>query len=179
LIEKEIEQSKSFNKILHQSENFISFPYHSFLNLRHWRKPPKSLKLFFQALACLFSISNHDFFTELKMNHNLFQTIQFYQPSSIIMDEFRMKYSNLTEISPDYIRNKSSDAYAIALWMHNIVENERLNRLKQPQIENQKQLETKLIHLNTNLSTRQKEIQLTEDKIKSLKTLPSVALQSN
>lgn len=86
-----------------------------------------------------------------------------------------MKYSNLTEISPDYIRNKSSDAYAIALWMHNIVENERLNRLKQPQIENQQQLETKLIHLNRNLSTLQKEIQLTEDKIKSLKTLSSVA----
>jgi hypothetical protein len=34
------------------------FPYQSLLNLRHWRKAPKSLKLFFQALACVVPISN-------------------------------------------------------------------------------------------------------------------------
>jgi hypothetical protein len=123
------------------------------------------LKIFFQALACLFSISKHDFLTELKVNHNLFRN----QSSTAAMDEFRIKYVNLLEVSPKYIRTKSLDAYLIALWMHNIEENERLNRIRQPQIENKKQLEKQLIQLNTNLLNKQKEIQLTEDKIKTLK----------
>jgi hypothetical protein len=80
------------------------------------------------------------------------------------MDEFRMKYSNLKEISSEYIRNKSFDAYAIAIWMHNIED-----RIKQPQIENEKQLEKKLNQLYINLSNKQKEIQLIEHKIKTLK----------
>jgi hypothetical protein len=56
-IEKEIEemqQSKSLNKIIDQSEKIISFPYQLFFNLRHWRKAPQSLKIFFQALTCFF-----------------------------------------------------------------------------------------------------------------------------
>ena len=148
---EEIKQSESFDR-----EKVIPFPLQSFLNLRYWRKPPKTLKIFFQALACLFSITKHDFLTELKLNHHhLYQN----QPSAAVMDEFRMKYFNLKEISPEYIRNKSLDAYLIAIWMHNIEENERLHRIKQPQIERRKQLENKLIQLNLNLVNKQKEIE--------------------
>jgi len=66
---------------------------------RHWRKAPKSLKIFFQTLSCFFSILNHDLLAELKVNHNLIQTIKFYQPSSTVMNGFRIKYSNLKEIA--------------------------------------------------------------------------------
>lgn len=46
------------------------------------------------------------------------------------MNEFRMKYLNLYEISCEYIRKKSFDAYMIAIWMHSIEENERLRQLE-------------------------------------------------
>ncbi|CAF0720761.1 unnamed protein product [Rotaria sp. Silwood1] len=172
IIEKQIEeikQSKLFNKIINQKENFISFPYRSFLNLRHWHRAPKRLKIFFQALAYLFSIKTNDFLTELKINPNLIRKIQFYQPSSTIMNEFRIKFFHLNEISLEYIRNKSLDAYTIAIWIYNIEKNERLKQLQQPEIENQKELKNKLIELNLNLFNKQKEIQLSEDKIKTLK----------
>ena len=129
--EKKIEQVKSHDESIDQAEEIVSFPYRSLLNLRHWRKAPKSLKPFIQALTCLFSISNHDFLTELKINHQLIHNLKSYRPSSIVMDEFRMKYSNLIEISPEYIRTKSFDAYLISIWLHQIDENERLNRIKQ------------------------------------------------
>ncbi|CAF4298459.1 unnamed protein product [Rotaria sp. Silwood2] len=138
IIEKEIEeikQSKLFNKIIDQQDNFILFPYRSFLNLRHWHRAPKRLKIFFQALAYLFSIKTNDFLTELKLNHNLIRKIQFYQPSSTVLDEFRINFFHLNEISLEYIQNKSFDAYTIAIWIHNIENTDRLKRLKQPEIE--------------------------------------------
>lgn len=93
----------------------------------------------------------------MKVNyHHLFQN----QPSATVIDEFRMKYFNLKGISPEYIREKSFDAYLIAIWMYNIEENERSHRIKQPQIEHRKQLENQLIQLNLNLVNKQKEIEL-------------------
>jgi hypothetical protein len=103
------------------------------------------------------------------MHHKLIPAMEFYRPSSTVIDEFRKKYSNLEAISPEYIRKKSFDAYAIAVWMHNIEGNERLNRIKQPHIENQKRLENKLNQLYTNLSNKQKELQIIGQKIKTLK----------
>ena len=164
-IEKDIEQLKSSNKIIEHSEKFIPFPYQSFFNLRHWRKSPQSLKIFFQALSCFFSISNQDFLTELKVNQQLIRTMDSYQPSTIVMNEFRMKYLNLKEISLEYLPKKSFDAYNIAIWIHNIVENEHLNRIKQSEIENE------LSQLYINRSNKQKEIQLIEQKIKALKKI--------
>ena len=153
-------------EIKYETEKKISFPCQSFLNLRHWRKPPKNLKLFFQALSCFFSIPNNDFLMKLKVNKNL---LYCYQPSSNVMNEFRVKYFHLKEISPEYLRKKSLDAYFISIWMQNIEENERLNRIQQPQIENQKRLEKELIQLKINLSSKQKEIELIENKIQNLK----------
>jgi hypothetical protein len=86
------------------SNRQIEFPYQSLLNLRHWRKALKSFKPFFQVLTCLFSM-------ELKVNHQLIHTLEFYRPLPVVM---RMKYSNLREISSEYIRTKSFDAYMIA-----------------------------------------------------------------
>lgn len=103
---------------LDQVQSVNSFPYQSFANLRHWRKAPKSLKIFFQALTCFFALSNQrDFLTELKVNHRFIHTIKTYRPSSIVLDEFRMNYSNLEQLSLDSIRKKSFDAYLVACWI--------------------------------------------------------------
>lgn len=95
------------------------------------------------------------------MNHHLIHNLKFYQPSSTIIDEFRMKYLNLKEISLEYIRNKSLDAYMIAIWMYNIEHNERLNRIKQ--------IENKLNELHIKYFNKHKEIQLIEYKIQTLR----------
>ncbi|UJR26299.1 hypothetical protein I4U23_007637 [Adineta vaga] len=151
-------QSKLFEKDLHISNKSIPFPFQSFLNIRHWRKAPKNLRRFFQALTYLYSTNKHDFLTELKSNEKFIQIIRNYQPSETIMDEFRTKFSNLQDISSDYIRHKSSDAYKISLWMHNLVENQRLNRIKQLQLEGE------IFQLNIDLSTSKKEIESIEEK---------------
>ncbi|CAF3317939.1 unnamed protein product, partial [Rotaria sp. Silwood2] len=102
------------------------------------------------------------------LNHNLIPKIKFYQPSSTVLDEFRINFFHLNEISLEYIQNKSFDAYTIANWIHNIENTDRLKRLKQPEIENQKQLKNKLNELNLNLFNKQKEIQLIENKIETV-----------
>ena len=148
-----------------QEEKYFSFPYQSFLNLRHWRKAPKSLKLFFQALACLFSISSMDFLTALKVNHHL----KSYQPSSTVMDEFRQKYANGIEISPEYIRTKSFDAYLIAVWVQQIDENERFHRMRHAHLVNQREIEMKLKELHRQSTNKYAEIQIIDQRIRSLK----------
>ena len=112
---------------------------------------------------------NNDFLIELKKNCNLMEVLKSYQPSSMTMDQFRTKFVHLHEISQEYVRTKSSDAYAMAIWMHNMEKFERLNRIRQREIESQQQLQSKLIELNINLSYKQKEMQFIKDKIKTLK----------
>ncbi|CAF1038844.1 unnamed protein product [Adineta steineri] len=165
---EEIKQSKLFNTIIYPLEPSISFPYQSFFNIRHWRKAPKALKIFFQALSCFFAITNNYFLIELKTKHNFIEKLQFYQPSSVVINEFRIKYSNLKEISPDYIRNKSFDAYIISIWLQNFIENDRLFRFQQSQIDDKKQLEHQLDQLHINLTNKQKELQSTEVDLSKL-----------
>ncbi|CAF0908211.1 unnamed protein product [Adineta steineri] len=158
---EEIKQSKLFNTTIYPLEPSISFPYQSFFNIRHWRKAPKTLKIFFQALSCFFAITNNYFLIELKTKYNFIEKLQIYQPSSIVINEFRIKYSNLKEISPDYIRNKSFDAYNISIWLQNFIENDRLFRFQQSQIDDKKQLEHRLNQFHINLTNKQKELQST------------------
>lgn len=148
-----------------QEEKYFSFPYQSFLNLRHWRKPPKSLKLFFQALACLFSISAMDFLTALKVNPHL----KSFHPSSTVMDEFRQKYGNSIEISPEYIRTKSFDAYLIAVWIQQIDENEQFHRMRRAHLDSQREIEMKLKELHRQSTNKHAEIQIIDQQIRSLK----------
>lgn len=149
-----------------QEEKQFSFPYQSFLNLRHWRKAPKSLKGFFQALSCLFSISSMDFLTTLKANHDLLKS---YYPSSTIMDEFRLKYTNAIDISPEYIRTKSFDAYLIAIWIQQIDENERFHRMRDAHLENQREIERKSKELHRQSTDNYAQIQIIDQQMTNLK----------
>ncbi|CAF1087608.1 unnamed protein product [Adineta ricciae] len=137
------------------------FPFRSFLNLRHWRKTPKSLKTFFRVLSYMFSTD--DFLSELRRNSNFVKTIQKHHLSQEKLLEFEQKFSRLPELSSDYIRHKSSDAYQICLWLHHYLEDEHNSRTQQLQIEKE------LLQLNIDLSTTQKQIDRLQEKIKTFK----------
>lgn len=168
ILEKEIEELPCIQSFDQQEKDF-DFPYQSFLNLRHWRKAPKTLKGFFQALACLCSIPTRDFLTTLKANHQFIDHLKSYRPSSMVMDEFRLKYTNSNEISPEYIRTKSIDAYLIVLWMHEIDDNELFNRMKSAHLNEQNRVEMKLNELQRQSANKSKEIQLINETIRNLK----------
>lgn len=143
----------------------VSLPHSSFLRLRHWRKGPKTLKIFFQALACLFSLPDKHFLTELKAN----PTVLLHSPSPNDLDIFRTKFLHLKEISPAFVRHKSVDAHLIAVWMSQIEENDRVRRAQVEHDQQQQQWQATIVEDNKKLSSRQQEIQLIEHKLTSLK----------
>ena len=143
----------------------VSLPHSSFLRLRHWRKGPKTLKIFFQALACLFSVPDKHFLTELKVN----PTVILHSPSPDGLDVFRTKFLHLKEISPAFVRDKSVDAHLIAVWMSQIEENDRVRRAQVEHDQQQQQWQAKIVDDNKKLSSRKQEIELIEHKLASLK----------
>ena len=147
-LEKEIErihQIKSTDEITDEpSMSVVPFPHQSFLHLRHWRRAPKSLKVFLQALACFFSTSKRDFLSELRSHPKLC----LHPPSATALNEFRATFLHVEQVSPEHLRKRSIDAYQIAIWL---------------------QLEATRLTLTTRLAHTHKELTLAENRIKNQK----------